>query len=430
MDKHEIEAEWQRIAQVWSDGGDPGTLDPADFDGVRRMFVRAWQRDGWESATELYGEAAVAIARSDPFADPSAALQDALAQRWTLLGATDLLRPPEPPDYLVHEMLRCPSLNVVYGAPGDLKTMLCLDLAVCVASGLPWAEPLPDVGTGGAYQVKQGPVLILDQDNGEARLRERFGALLRGRGLTDAPVHAISLPRPAFDASDPDEADLLASQLDALGAVLCVIDNLGTVSGGRDENSSQMVDVMGNLRWVAETTKCAVIVVHHARKGNGGGGREGDRLRGHSSIEASLDLALIVERSDDDLTIRSTKTRDNPVKPFTLRWTYDQTDFGALDKARLWHVSTTAPKLARHKAIGAELGDLLADLDSPPNQGELRAHICARYEVGDRIARQAIAYAESTRVVGYRQKGGHANSPKEYYARDGAGVASQDDLPW
>lgn len=406
---------------------DSATLDPTAFSPGELRHIARRLHDGADPEAiraDLSPEAIAELGQPGDFARAQ------FAQRWNVLGVDTLLQPPEPPEFLVDGMIRIPSLTSVYGVPGDLKTMLCLDLAVAVASGAPWAEPLPDVGTGGAYYVKQGPVLVLDQDNGEARLRERFGALLRGRNVNNAPVYAISLPRPVFDASNPEEADLLAEQIAALGAVLCMVDNLGTVSGGRDENSSQMVDVMANLRWVSESTGCGVIVVHHARKGNGAGGREGDRLRGHSSIEASLDLALLVERTDDDLTVRSTKTRDNPVKPFTLRWTYALTDQGALHKARFWHVCTTAPHRPEYKVIGDELGDLLTGMDKSPNQAGLRAQIRGTYGVGDSTARQAIEYAETHNVIGYVRQGAHSNAPKIYRASDLIPEESRETIPW
>ena len=418
---HSIAAEWLRIAEVRADGADPGSLDPAGFDAERRLYVRIAQADGWATADQRYPEAITAMAGADPGTDP-------LSARWQVLGVDALLQPPEPPEYLVDGMIRLPGLVSIYGVPGELKTMACLDLATSVASGQPWAPPLPDVGSGGDYHVKQGPVLVVDEDNGAARLRERFGALLRGRGVEDAPVHAISLPNPPFNASDIAEAELLAAQIDSLGAVLCVIDNLGTVSGGADENSSAMVEVMRNLRWISEATNCVVVVIHHARKGNGAGGREGDRLRGHSSIEASLDLALLVERSDDDLTIKSTKTRDNVVKPFVLRWTYDLTDFDALYKARFWHVCTTAPKRAEYAVIGDELSELLAEMDAGPTQGALRAYVRTTYNVADLTARRAIEYAETHSVIGYVQHGDYSSAPKRYYPTGAQELAGSEAL--
>lgn len=166
--------------------------------------------------------------------DSVEALAARLTERWEVLGIEELLQPPRRAEYLIDGLLRKPSLSCWYGPPGDLKSMLLMDLAVCAASGQDWLAPLPNVSQGGGFHVQQGPVLWLDMDNGPDRLKERFGALCRARGITNAPIYAISLPRPVFDASKPEEADLLAAQVKRLGAVLLVVDNLGTVSGGRD----------------------------------------------------------------------------------------------------------------------------------------------------------------------------------------------------
>lgn len=399
-------------------GRPPDGLDPGQFDYPRNLIAQALL-DGHppdEIRRMIGGDLLDAMLAIDPTAPPEAAQDAILAKRWRVLGIGDLLQPPKPPKYLIDGMIRSPGLVSVYGVPGDLKTMICLDMAVAVASGQPWLAPLPGIGTGGDYGVQQGPVLILDQDNGADRLKERFGALLRARNALDAPVHAICLPRPIFDASKPEDADLLASQIARLGAVLCIVDNLGTVSGGRDENSSQMVDVMANLRWIADQTESVLGIIHHARKGNGAGagGREGDRLRGHSSIEASLDLALIVERSDDDLTIRSTKTRDNPVKPFVARWTYDLDDHGALLCARFWHICTTGPKTPEYVKIAGGLPDLLKARLDAPNQTQLVKMIGDTHGASKNTAIEAIRNAVARGLIKETRQGTSPTAPVLY----------------
>lgn len=378
--------------------------DPADPDAIDAAY------------SKLQPEAIAAMAQAHG-GGLAAAMQQRLAQRWRVLGIGDLLKPPKRPEYLISDMVRCPGLVCVYGAPGDLKSMILMDLAVCVAGGRPWLDPLPNLGKGGAYQVKPGPILWLDMDNGEDRLRERFGALCRSRGLDLAPLHAVSLPRPVYDASDSEEANLLAAQIRELGAVTCFIDNLGTVSGGRDENSAQMVDVMANLRWVAQDTGATIWVIHHARKGGAAqnGGREGDRLRGHSSIEASLDLALLVERMEDDVTIRSTKTRDDPVHPFTARWTFDKTPDGALDTARFWHIENVPPPLPVYAQVAMDLPELLKTLGKVPNQSELVKEIAGAFQMQRKGALQAIRYAVTHGWIREQAAGTGRTAPKVYH---------------
>jgi len=395
-----------------------GDLDPEQFDpGEARVFAARLKAGDDPRELLLLMSPAFRLSLFPGAPDNAEALATRLAQRWQVLGIEALLQPPQRPKYLIDGMIRKPAVVAVYGAPGDLKTMLALDLAVSVASGQTWLDPLPNVGTGGAYQVTQSPVLWLDMENGEERLRERFGALCRARGVDSAPLHAISLPRPVFDASKAEEADLLTAQIGQLGVGFCVVDNLGTVSGGRDENSSQMVDVMANLRWVAESTGATLFVIHHARKaGTQKGGREGDKLRGHTSIEASLDLALLLERDGDDLTIRSTKTRDDPVKPLVVRWTFERTEFGALKTARFWHLETTAPKVPEDQRIAEELCDMLIGRDEMPCQRDLVHELCDLYGVSRRVALAGIKRAiRAGKVI----EGRGTHNRKTYRAADG-----------
>lgn len=234
---------------------------------------------------------------------------------WKLRTLEDAYQPRPPIEYLVDGLLPCPSLDVVYGGPGSLKSMLLADLSVCVASGQPWLESFAFGKPGVTIATKQAPVLWIDFDNGMRRTDERFDAFGKARSLpSDIPLHYVSMPTPWLDASNPQIVTQLANLIRAIQAKLIVIDNLGLVTGGVEENSAGMAKVMGNLRWLCEMTESAVVIVHHQRKSGGAndkGIRKGELLRGHSSIEASLDLALVVERKEgeDSVAIIPTKVR-------------------------------------------------------------------------------------------------------------------------
>jgi hypothetical protein len=224
----------------------------------------------------------------------------------------------------------------VYGPSGDLKTMLVLDLAISTVTGLDWLPPLPgEEGTGRPCQA--GPVLWIDVDNGQDRTERRLQAIARGHDAPAvAPLRFVSFPTPPFVASDSGSVAAVISKALDLGAKLIVVDNLGTISGGADENSSQMIAVMAGLRTIAEQAWACVLVIHHRSKQNRG--RAGDALRGHTSIEAALDLALAVDRpeGEDVITLKSTKSRDAQVEPFSALWTFEQDDAGELVAGRFF----------------------------------------------------------------------------------------------
>ena len=290
-------------------------------------------------------------------------IQDETADPWQPFTLADAYLDRPPIEYVVSGIFSLPSLNIVYAAPGTLKSFVLADMAVCVAAGEIWLTPAPwrpgDAGLPGIKTTK-APVMWLDFDNGARRTHERIGALARARDLpTDTPIYYYSMPTPWLNASSAESTGMLTLRAKTLGARLIVIDNLGNISGGVDENSGQMIAVMSYLRQLAEETGAAVVVVHHQRKGNGFGGRAGDTLRGHSSIEAALDLALQVTResSSDTISIRSTKTRGVDVYPFSAVFTYEHKDNGDLDTARFYSLITedTSSNAAIEREILAAL---------------------------------------------------------------------------
>ena len=198
-------------------------------------------------------------------------------------------------------------------------------MGVCVAAGLPWLPATPSVG-GMPRSTVQTPVLWCDFDNGKDRTHGRFEALARAHDLpVTTPLHYVSMPSPWPDAGHPDGMTALRESIEATGATLVIIDNLSAVRGTVDENSPEMARIMAHFRQLVEDHRLVLSLIHHQRKANGTETRAGDRIRGHSSIEATLDLALLVERQPDadGITVRMTKARDVAVTPFAAQFVYD-----------------------------------------------------------------------------------------------------------
>ncbi len=238
----------------------------------------------------------------------------------------DALQPQPPTVYVVDGLFSLPSLNIVYGAPGCMKSLLLADLAICVAAGREWLPPLPHDKSGAvqSFKTQPAPVLWLDFDNGARRTGNRLAAFARAYHAENARLYYLAMPSAPFNATMASATVEMIDYINAIGAKIVVIDNLLTVSGGKDENAPEIASAMLNLRLISERTGAAVIVVHHSRKQNGIRGGLGDDLRGHSSIRGAIDLALLVEREEgaDSVTVKSTKTRDVDVEPFGALFTY------------------------------------------------------------------------------------------------------------
>ena len=236
-----------------------------------------------------------------------------------IVSLTDPPKFPPPREYVAGPLFPLPSLSLLFGAPGSLKSLFLMDLSVCVAAGKPWL---------GSFKVKQGNVLWLDKDSGRDRLVRRFLALMRGHEVESCGVDFLAFPQPTFVVGGPGATEAvhrLISLAERRRYSLIVLDNLGSVSGARDENSPEMIEVMGRLRFICEETGAALIVIHHKTKGKRD--RPGDMLRGHSSIEGALDLALFLERRGEHLVhVQATKSRDVMPEPMYARFRFDSKD--------------------------------------------------------------------------------------------------------
>lgn len=259
---------------------------------------------------------------------------------WQPLTMADFYTPREPSKYIVGGIIKPKSLGILYGSPGDFKSMLMQDLLICILMGKHWLEVAKWQKGGSPIPTIQSPAIWIDQDQGIDEIYTRFAALGKAhKAPPDIPLKVYSFQNPPLDASDPASVAMLAARIE--GAGLVVIDNLGTISGGIEENASGMRLVMSNLRWLAETTGAAIVLIHHQRKSNGAiGARAGDALRGHSSIEAALDYALLVTREpySDQITVKSTKSRSREIAPFTAYFAYTTNGAGDLETAQFYSI--------------------------------------------------------------------------------------------
>lgn len=285
---------------------------------------------------------------------------------WHAFTLADALSPRPHSPMIVQGILPCRSLSVWFGAPGELKTNLLLDMGIAVAAGSRWLSPLPGrVGSG--ITVSQCPVLWVDLDNGEDVMSERIAAFARAYNAPEStPIYWLSFPSPPLRAAKGLAG--LVKYAQGISAGVIVIDNLLRVAGVKDENSSEMDTAMSHLRQLAEDTGAAVALVHHRRKDTMG--RNGDTLRGHSSIEASIDSGFLIERDGDTVTVTCTKARRKPIATFAALWTFEHELNGeTLHAARFYGVSVPDPKAKAEADLKARILATLAT--GPMNQSEL-----------------------------------------------------------
>jgi hypothetical protein len=228
-----------------------------------------------------------------------------------LRDAAYALAPKPPIEEVVEGVIdRCTS-NLWYGKWGSKKTWAIQYLVVRITQGRPFL----------GFDTHQGPAIYFDEENGDAELSERFGKCIRGATANqDIPLYYNSLGGINF-LKNPNDVTKCIAQIQALGAVLVVFDTLAAIMAGGDENSVRDTQpVFMALRQIAETTKAAVITLHHTGKN--------DDYRGSSAIPGALNdmVRITSEPTSPYIQFKSEKKRRG--KPFEFAafatWTDDQ----------------------------------------------------------------------------------------------------------
>ena len=224
--------------------------------------------------------------------------------------------PREHKKFLISNTIGEGDLMIMYGPPGEFKSCLAADMAFSIATGKPFM----------GRPSLQGNVLWVDIDNGRRRTDERMEAFGRGKeaGAELETLSYISIPNPPLNGKDSLSMKKMEKRLLDRHVCFVVIDNLGTLSMGAKENTDEMIGIMGHLRAMTEATGATILVIHHKRKTQSNdSSRAGESVRGHSSIEAAIDLAIMVNKDADGYaSVKSTKTRDSAIEPFTAKFVY------------------------------------------------------------------------------------------------------------
>ncbi len=267
-----------------------------------------------------------AVFRSDGTED-LAGLARATAKRH-VITAYDALQPLDPIGWLVGDLITESSVNIWYGAPGSRKTWAALDMMVAVSRGEPWLR----------HATTAAPTLLIDEESGWRRISNRLGMVLRGHdanGTEPITVHTMM----GYDLRDAQHLDHLVGAIRNTGAQLVVVDALVDVMLGGDENAVKDVQpLMHGIRWVADETGAAIVLIHHSNKAGG--------YRGSTALSAAADCMVQITSKGNVVEFETTKARDSEMTSFRAAPTWHDGAF--------WLSSMDTPLLPAHLQAALE----------------------------------------------------------------------------
>lgn len=371
------------------------------------LAVHSEGRDDSKRRTRLQAELAAnnldmvlqpLIDEADPLVDLSTL---SAAANWQSFDLADVMTEEIPPiEWVVRYFLHRPSVVVFFGRPKHKKTLVAMDMCHHIACGLPWMISAPSGKDG--IEVKSERVVWVDLENGTRLLKRRMKAfaIAIGAKIDHGQFQAYSMPDPWLDLSKPENTIAMIERIQALGDIgVLVIDHLGQVFGGIDENSPLASQIMSAIRQISETCNVGIILIHHAKKGNGkDGGMIEDQLRGSGAILAGVDAAFLIERDPVDknqVTVKPVAIRGPDAPTISATFSYEQDENLDLTSARFWRVAYRSTAARARDAIFQALKE-----NEKINHTELRA-ATKRIDssLSDAVIREGIATLEGTKEI-------------------------------
>lgn len=251
---------------------------------------------------------------------------------------SELMSKPFPPsEWIVEELIPAGEITFISAYPGNFKTWLMLDIAVCAVQGIDFL---------GKFKTKKSKILIIDEESCEKNLQRRFKQLTVENAL-DIEILSFS----DFNLSDTDK---VISYCQERNIDVVMIDSLIRVHKLGDENSStEMSKVFGELKKFKDKN-ISLIILHHNRKtGLTNGSTSAEDMRGSSEIFAGADCVLSLSKNFEGITICQTKLKaDEERVPFLVKIErlYDGIKFEYLRDMEV-EERKSKPQIAKEKII-------------------------------------------------------------------------------
>ncbi len=207
--------------------------------------------------------------------------------------------------------------SVIFGGwQGAGKTYVALDLIIEMSRKKGFGKWLS------RFNVKQGPVLYVDNELGGNRMSYRLKQMLGPKGLVVEDLDLHFLIRNRFKLANEKNYEQLEAKIKAIRPKLVVVDSFASCCAPLDENTSKDMrfffdDLVAPL---CEKYKCSIMFIDHEGKGVPGvrlGGSK--RLRGSGAKGDAVDMVFSVQKVENVTMFEHSKVRDTRwIEPFGI----------------------------------------------------------------------------------------------------------------
>ena len=212
--------------------------------------------------------------------------------------STFVVDPLPEAQWLIEGLFEKDALAIIWGASGEGKTFVVLDMLVAIATGEKWL---------GKYPVKKGNVIYAIGESPRGLMRRAAGAA-RYRGLKDVPGLHFYPQAPQLLTAQGLKHFL--KQIEPLKPKVIVIDTVARSMMGGDENSAQDMGLFVHAcDEIRKATGACVLLVHHTAKARKPGQPPSER--GSGALRGAMDTSIGVSMADGIIQLTNFKQKDD-----------------------------------------------------------------------------------------------------------------------
>jgi len=200
---------------------------------------------------------------------------------------------PRAQQWMVDTLWSEQAVGIVGGEPKCGKSLLALDLAVAVATGVPCLRHYRPTGSGS--------VLLFAAEDAGHRVRKRLQGIAHAAATPFDELDIAVIDVPTLRLDQPSDRQRLQQTVERVTPRLLILDPLVRLHSVDENAAGEVAPILGFLRELQRRFETAVLLVHHARKS--GGSRPGQALRGSSELHAWGDSNLYLRRRDKKIVM-------------------------------------------------------------------------------------------------------------------------------
>jgi len=236
------------------------------------------------------------------FDERTAVVEEQSGLPW--VGMNTLLLYSERPEWMVDGIWMDKNVGWIAGVGKSYKSVISLDLAVSIATGVPFL---------GRFEVlKPGPVLMIQEEDPIWRVAHRLQMICEAKGIDVPKLHlgedSLELNIPGskdiplliscgggFTFTNEDMINNIEQAIELYKPKMLFFDPFFMLSPGVDEfKAGETTRILNLMKYWRNTYDCAIAVIHHYNKSKEGSGSS--KLYGTMAFYAWAENNLFVDR--------------------------------------------------------------------------------------------------------------------------------------